>query len=92
MGTMFSSLGTTIEADKENSVHMVLDTDHLAPGRYKIDIVAYQFNEYGHENYLDGVYPGLILEISEAFTEDNKLVWLHRNWGHVHLDDVRVIE
>jgi len=92
VGTMFSSQGSTIEAGKDNYTHMLLDTEHLAPGRYKIDIIAYQFNEYGQERYLDGVYPGMILEISETLNEENKLVWLHRYWGHVHLKDVRVID
>ena len=91
-GTMFSSRGRTIYAHEENCVHMLLDTTHLAPGRYKVDIVAYQFNEFGQELFLDGVYPGMILEITDKLNEKNKLIWLHRYWGHVHLNDVDIID
>ena len=87
VGTMFSNTGTVIKQGN-NSIHMIMDSNHLAPGRYKVDIIAYQYNEYGKEHFLDGVYPGMILEISETLNEENKLVWLHRFWGHVHLENV----
>jgi hypothetical protein len=63
-------------------------TAHLTPGRYSVDIIAYQYNEYGSEQFLDGVYPGLIFEITDTINEHNKLLWLHQYWGHIHLDDV----
>ena len=91
VGTMFTNNGMDFKEGQEKSIHLELDTMHLTPGRYIIDIIAYQFNEYGQERFLDGVYPGLILEISETINEGNKLVWLHRYWGHVHLNDVRIV-
>lgn len=91
VGTMFTNRGIDFDADQDKDIQMVFDTEHLAPGRYLIDIIAYQFNEYGQERFLDGVYPGLILEISETINNENKLVWLHRYWGHVHLNDVTII-
>ena len=90
-GTMFTEKGISFGADEEKSVRMKMDTTHLAPGRYRIDIVAYQFNNFGQELVLDGVYPGLILEISDAISDSNKLVWLHRYWGHVRLKDIVII-
>ena len=92
VGTMFLSRGVNIYPERENEVHLQLDTMHLAPGRYKIDIIGYQYNEYGKELFLDGVYPGIMLEILETLNEDNKLIWNSRFWGHVHLNDVRVVE
>ena len=86
------SRGVNIYPERENEVHLQLDTMHLAPGRYKIDIIGYQYNEYGKELFLDGVYPGIMLEILETLNEDNKLIWNSRFWGHVHLNDVRVVE
>ena len=91
-GTMFSNAGVDFKADENRRVDLILDTSHLAPGRYLVDIIAYQFNQFGQESFLDGVYPGLVLEISDTIKGENKLIWLHRYWGHVHLNDVRVIE
>ena len=91
-GTMFSDCGIDFGAEEERSIHMMLDTTHLAPGRYLIDIIAYQFNEFGQECFLDGVYPGLVLDISDTLNDGNKLVWLHQYWGHVHLNDVKIIQ
>lgn len=88
VGTMFTQSSASFQADETKTIHTVLNTDHLAPGRYRIDIIAYQYNSYGQEFYLDGVYPGLVLDISDTINNNNKLVWLHRYWGHVHLHDV----
>lgn len=91
VGTMFTDKGVDFQEDQDRSIHLEMDTTHLTPGRYLIDIIAYQFNEYGKEQFLDGVYPGLVLEISETLNDGNELVWLHRYWGHVRLNDVSVI-
>ena len=91
-GTMFSNAGINFQTDETRMVDLILDTTHLAPGRYLVDIIAYQFNEFGQESFLDGVYPGMVLEISDTINDRNKLIWLHRFWGHVHLNDVKVIE
>ncbi len=92
VGTMLTAVGEDFSAGEEKRIHMRLNTVHVAPGRYKADIIAYIFNEYGQEYYLDGVYPGLVFEISDEINEDNKLNWLHKYWGHVRLNDVIIRE
>ena len=89
-GTMLTADGVSFGSNEKKSIHMVMNTDHLAPGRYKADIIAYLFNEYGQEQFLDGVYPGMIMEIEDTITEENKLIWLHRFWGHVRLSDIQI--
>jgi hypothetical protein len=59
----------------------------MTPGRYRVDIVAYQMNEFGNQVLIDGVYPGLILEIVE---KENDIIWLDRWWGHVRLNDLKI--
>ena len=90
VGTMLSS-GTVdrLEAG-HNKIRIQLNTVHLTPGRYVADIIAYNFNELGQEQFLDGVYPGVVFEISDKINEHNKLNWLHQYWGNVHLHDVDV--
>ena len=63
---------------------------HLTPGRYRVDIVAYIYNEFGMEQFLDGVYPGFVFEINDKIDEENQLIWLHQYWGHIRLHDVDV--
>jgi lipopolysaccharide transport system ATP-binding protein len=92
VGTMFSDCGIDFRENETRAVCLELDTTHLAPGRYTADIIAYQYNEFGQENFLDGVYPGMLLEISDRINENNKLVWNHRYWGHVVLSSARVVK
>jgi hypothetical protein len=44
-------------------------------------------NEFGNQVLIDGVYPGLILEIVE---KENDIIWLDRWWGHVRLNDLKI--
>lgn len=90
VGTMLSAQVVDFEANKESVVRLKVDTAHLAPGRYKADIIAYIYNEFGVEQFLDGVYPGIVFEISDTINDENKLIWLHQYWGHVHLHDLDV--
>lgn len=90
VGTMLSRQAVDLEAHQDNIVIMKVDTAHLAPGQYRADIVAYIYNEFGVEQFLDGVYPGIVFEITDRINEDNKLIWLHQYWGHVHLHDLDI--
>lgn len=89
-GTMFSDCGVDFEAGEIKEVEMEIDTVHLAPGKYRVDIVAYVNDEFGNESFMDGIYPGFIFEISDKLNEYNKLLWLHQYWGHTRLHDVLV--
>lgn len=90
-GTMLTDSEVAIQ-EGQNYLRLNFDTEHLAPGRYKADIIAYQYDDYGNEQFIDGVYPGLVFEISEIVSETNQLIWLHRYWGHIHLHDVELIK
>lgn len=88
-GTMFTDRVVQVLSG-DNSYLLRFDTEHLTPGHYRIDIIAYQYDEFGNEQYLDGVYPGMILEISDIVNTENQLIWLHKFWGHVRLHDIHV--
>ena len=68
----------------------IIDTEHLTPGKYRADIVAYTYDEFGNEDFLDGVYPGICFEITDKINKDNSLIWLHSYWGHIHLHDIKI--
>ena len=90
VGTMLSDKPLSFCAGQEAILRLHIDTAHLTPGRYYADIVAYTYDQFGNEDFLDGVYPGLMFELTDELNEQNHLVWLHQYWGHAHLHDVTV--
>ena len=90
VGTMFTNQAIDFIVG-EKSVNLCFDTAHLTPGKYRADIVAYVYDEFGNEKFLDGVYPGCIFELTDMLNEVNQLIWLHRYWGHTHLHDVIIV-
>lgn len=90
VGTMFSKQDISYVKNEQKSTHLVLDTAHLTPGKYHADIIGYTYDQFGNEDFLDGVYPGMCFELTDGMTENNSLVWLHSYWGHIHLHDVEV--
>lgn len=88
-GTMFTEK-TVFVKKGENLFDTYIDTAHLAPGKYYVDIVAYLYNEFGMQVHLDGVYPGFSFELQEEINKDNHLIWIHNYWGHVQLQSVQM--
>ena len=71
-----------------NMITVLFDTMHLVPGKYRADLVAYLYNEFGNEENLNGVYPGFAFEIIETINKQNELIWLPQYWGSIHLHDI----
>ena len=90
-GTMFLNQGINFEKNEEKDCCMIINTEHLVPGQYRVNIVAYVYDKFGVEQFLDGVYPGFVFEIDDTVNADNELIWLHQYWGHIRLHDIRVI-
>ncbi len=89
------SLATTVFSKKINfsenenkTISMSFDTKHIVPGQYKVDIIAFVCNEFGSEHLIDGVYPGFRFEIDDSIDDTNDLIWNHRYWGNVRLNDI----
>ena len=89
-GTMLSDRAVDFEVNETKTVRMQFDTTHMAPGRYKVDIIAYIYDEFGGEQFLDGVYPGFVFEVDDKVDDENQLMWLHQYWGHIRLHDVKI--
>ena len=90
--TALSDCSMNFSGTGSQTVGLRFYTDHLAPGRYVVDLVAYIYDSMGNEQFLDGVYPGFAFEINDLIDEQNQLIWLHQHWGHVRLHDVEVQE
>lgn len=66
-----------------------LDTSHLVPSRYQVDVVAFVTDEYGKDCQLEGVFPGFVFDMNEKQI-DNPMLWKTHNWGAVRLNDVKL--
>ena len=90
-----SLAGTMLSIDKldfikgRNTVEMELDTAHLMKGQYRVDIIAFMHDDFGNEQVIDGVYPGMFIELVEKVDEKQPIMWLHQYWGHVRLNDLK---
>ena len=82
----------TESIDRKQRVEGSFDTSVLVPGRYRIDITVFEYNEYGGEHPLEAVYPAMIIEIDETINEKNPLVWKSYVWGSVHLPDIKLTD
>ena len=67
------------------------DTKFLTHGRYSIDIVIFQIDGYGGQKNVDGVYPGMVLDILETRDDFNIINWSTFYWGNVHLPNIDII-
>ena len=90
VGTMFTEEDISYSERELKNNHLIIDTEHLTPGKYRADIIAYTYDEFGNEDFLDGVYPGICFEITDKINKDNSLIWLHSYWGHIHLHDIKI--
>ena len=90
-GTMIANNGINFEENQKRQCNLLMNTEHLAPGRYSVDIIAYVYDKFGTEQFLDGVYPGIVFGIDDTIDADNELIWLHQYWGHIRLHDIEVL-
>ncbi|MDD7175714.1 MAG: ABC transporter ATP-binding protein [Clostridiales bacterium] len=90
IGTMLTSRDVDFQRNQERVLQLQIDTAHLTPGKYRADIIAYTYDQFGNEDFLDGVYPGISFELSDVLNQHNQLSWLHQYWGHVHLHDIEI--
>ena len=88
VGTMFSHEAVSFQAEEHRTLDLDINTAHMTPGKYRVDIVAYTYDEFGNEEFLDGVYPGFAFELTDILNCNNQLTWFHQYWGHVHLHDI----
>ena len=85
-----TSTGISIEKDKTESVSLLIDTSRLVPGRYSVNMVMYEANEFGGNTSLDGLTDMLFFEIATVQGFNNNMEWLPKYWGHVYSDSLQI--
>ena len=91
IGTMLSENFAEIRPGT-SGIELRMDLAHLAAGEYHADLVAYLFDEDGNEDILDGVYPGLVLNVRRERSGEEYLDWHHQYWGYVRLHDIHIAD
>lgn len=89
-GTMFSSNSLAKKAGEEFDLYLRVDTEHMAPGNYRFDILAFEKNDYGVQDWTDRVSGALQVEISRKDQTD--LEWLPQWWGHTRFENMGMFE
>ena len=79
------SLGSMGEGERK-TFQMIFDPLHLTRGKYKVDMVLFEMDDFGNSVDLDLVVPAFIF----AIEEDGEIVWNANNWGHVRFRDIEV--
>lgn len=89
VGSMLSAGAATID-EGTHAIRMTVSFAHLAPGQYRADLVAFQFNKSGGELLLDAVYPAYLFQVEPVLDEDNYMVWQTQFWGVTRLEDIEL--
>ena len=84
IGTMFSDFVLQGNQGEQLTVNMLLDTTHFVPGIYRFDLLAFESNDFGLQDFTDRVEGAMVLEIGKKASD---LEWLPQWWGHVRLTD-----
>ncbi len=87
-GTALSGNSVDFDSVGFATVKFRFDTSHLAPGRYKADMVAHISDQFGNDAYVDGVVPAMTFEILKR---NNDIEWVHKYWGHTRLCDMTLV-
>ncbi len=90
VSAILSDQDINFAAQMMSTVSMKFDTAHLTEGKYFVDIVAYTYDDYGNQCFVDGVFPGFCFELSNKINANNQIKWLHRYWGYTQLHNVQV--
>lgn len=88
IGTSFSNSSFDLYPYEEGVLKVSIPTKHIMPGKYNIDIVAFLIDSYGNEYALDGVYPGICVELAAGAKDGLK--WLSNYWGNIKFQDIQL--
>ena len=89
VGSMLSNpVSEVLPGESEYCLEM--DFTGLTSGQYTADLIAYLADDHAIESILDGVYPGIIFNLSDSQTLDHHVRWSHQYWGHIRLRNMTV--
>ena len=87
-GTAFSDSAICAKKGQELLVDILFDTMHIAPGSYCLDMLAFEVNDFGVQDWVDRIGGAAQIEIFKR--SENDTDWLPQWWGHTKLHDIRI--
>lgn len=87
-GTMFLSDNLSAKAGEVIELHLGINTEHLVPGNYRFDLLAFEMNDFGMQDWVDKIEGAPVLEIEKRNPKD--LEWLPQWWGHTRFSDIQL--
>ena len=88
VGTAFSNQPISAKEGEILDIHVNMDMKNYVTGRYRCIALLFQMDDRGNQSLYDRVDPAITFEIIQDSSGD--LVWLHRWWGHIRLDDLQI--
>lgn len=87
-GTMFSENSVELNVGSEGSFFLEIDTKNMVPGSYRFDMLAFEQNEYGIQDFCDRIEGALQITLEKA--NENDLEWLSQYWGYTRFDNFTI--
>ena len=87
-GTMFTKDCLSAKAGQNLELRLELNTAHMVPGNYRFDLLAFERNDFGLQDFCDRVSGAPIIELQKKNSSD--LEWLPQWWGHTQFEDVLI--
>ena len=77
---------TEMHTDETKKFTVMFNPQNLTRGKYKMNIVLFQIDEYGNSFDEDLILPAF----SFCLEDDEKIIWNQSSWGHIRFSDVSV--
>lgn len=89
-GTTFSDSAVKMEPGEEKDFYLSVDTANMAPGNYRFDLLAFEQNDFGVQDWCDRIEGAAQIELDRRSEAD--LEWLPQYWGHTRFKDFIITE
>lgn len=87
-GVMMLTENLSAKKNQELVMQIGIDTQHMVPGNYRFDLLAFETNDFGVQDFVDRVEGAPILELVKRNEKD--LEWLPQWWGHTQFEDIQL--
>lgn len=78
--------------DTETTYEVELDISRLVTGKYQLLVVLCEIGELGGYRDFDCVYPACVFEVVNSKLNDYVFEWNRKQWGHIQLKDLDMVE
>ena len=88
VGTSFSDQAISAKKGELLDIHIEMNMKNYVTGRYRCIAVLSQIDDRGNQSVFDRVDPAISFEVIQE--GNGELMWLHKWWGHVRLEDLQI--